>query len=84
MTNHTLTDTEARTLVAEAVRRIVPDADLDAIGDDVPLRKEFELDSLDFLTFAETLSQRSGIEVTENDYEQLVTMRTCVDFMTGG
>ena len=84
MTNHTLTDTEARTLVAEAIRRIVPDADLDAIGDDVPLRAEFELDSLDFLTFAETLSQRSGIDITENDYQQLVTMRTCVGFLTGG
>jgi acyl carrier protein len=83
MTNHTLTDTDARTLVAEAIRRIVPDADLDAIGDDVPLRAEFELDSLDFLSFAETLSQRSGIDITENDYEQLVTMRTCVGFLTG-
>jgi len=84
MSNDTLNDAEARTLVAEAIRRIVPDADLTAIGDDVPLRAEFELDSLDFLSFAETLSQRSGIDITENDYEQLVTMRTCVGFLTRG
>jgi acyl carrier protein len=84
MSNRTVNDAEARNLVAEAIRRIVPDADLDAIGDDVPLRAEFELDSLDFLSFAETLSQRSGVDITENDYEQLVTMRTCVAFLTGG
>ena len=82
--NRTLTDIEARSLVAEAIHRIVPDADLDAIGDDTPLRAEFELDSLDFLTFVETLAQRSGIDITEHDYQQLGTMRTCVAFLGGG
>jgi acyl carrier protein len=84
MSDITLGRTEARNLVAEAIRRVVPDADLDAVGDDVPLRAEFELDSLDFLSFAETLAQRSGVDVTEDDYDRLVTMRTCVEFLTGG
>jgi acyl carrier protein len=84
MSDITLGDTEARNLVAEAIRRIVPDADLDALGDDVPLRAELELDSLDFLSFAETLAGRSGVEITEDDYDRLVTMRTCVDFLTSG
>jgi acyl carrier protein len=84
MSDITLGDTEARNLVAEAIRRIVPDADLDALGDDVPLRAELELDSLDFLSFAETLAKRSGVEITEDDYDRLVTMRTCVDFLTSG
>lgn len=83
MSDHTLTDAEARALVTEAVLRIVPDADLEAIGDDVPLRPELELDSLDFLSFAETLAQRSGVDVTEDDYDRLATMRTCIDFLTG-
>lgn len=84
MSDIKLSETEARNLVAEAIRRIVPDADLDTVGDDFPLRAEFELDSLDFLSFAETLAQRSGVQVTEDDYDRLVTMRTCVEFLTGG
>jgi acyl carrier protein len=80
----TLSDTDARRLVAEAIRRIDPDADLDSIGDDVPLRAEFELDSLDFLSFAEMLAKSSGVEITEDDYDRLVTMRTCVEFLTSG
>lgn len=83
MSDHTLNDIQARSLVAEAVRRIVPDADVDAAGDDTPLRAEFELDSLDFLTFAETLAGSSGIEITEDDYGRLVSMRTCIAFLTG-
>jgi acyl carrier protein len=84
MNDITSGETEARNLVAEAIRRIVPDADLDTVGDDSPLRAEFELDSLDFLSFAETLAQRSGVDITEGDYDRLVTMRTCVEFLTGG
>ena len=55
-----------------------------AVPDDTPLRAEFELDSLDFLTFVETLAQRSGVEITEDDYARLVTMHTCVAFLTVG
>jgi acyl carrier protein len=84
MSDSILGETEARDLVAEAIRRIVPDADLDTVGDDCPLRAEFELDSLDFLVFAEALAQRSGVEITEDDYDRLVTMRTCVEFLTSG
>ncbi|WP_372736011.1 acyl carrier protein [Nocardioides sp.] len=73
---------QARGLVIEAVRFIVPDADFDALGDDTPLRSEFELDSLDNLSFMETLSKRSGVAITEDDYDRLVTMRSCIDFLT--
>lgn len=83
MSTQSLNDSQARDLVIEAVQRIVPDADFDAVGDDTPLRAEFELDSLDFLSFAETLAQRSGVPVTEDDYGRLVTMRSCIGFLTG-
>jgi acyl carrier protein len=84
MSTQSLTDSQARELVVEAVQRIVPDADFDAIGDDTPLRAEFELDSLDFLSFAETLAQRSGVAITEDDYGRLLTMRSCIDLLAGG
>ena len=46
----TLTDARAREAVADALLRIVPDADLAEVGDDGVLRSELELDSLDFLS----------------------------------
>ncbi len=78
----TLNENQARELVAEAIGRIVPDAELEDLGDDTPLRAELELDSLDFLTFVETLSERSGVAISEDDYDRLVTMRTCIGFLT--
>ena len=84
MSTQSLNDSQARGLVIGAIQRIVPDADFAAINDDTPLRAEFELDSLDFLAFAETLAQRSGVSITEDDYDRLVTMRSCIDHLTGG
>jgi acyl carrier protein len=83
MSTQSLNDSQARELVVEAIQRIVPDADFAAVSDDTPLRAEFELDSLDFLSFAETLAQRSGVAITEDDYDRLVTMRSCIGFLSG-
>ncbi|WP_350275755.1 phosphopantetheine-binding protein [Kribbella sp. HUAS MG21] len=79
----TLTIQDARELVGDALLRIVPDADLDALPDDAPFRDELELDSLDFLSFVELLSTGSGRRIDEDDYASLRTMRDCVAFLSG-
>ncbi len=80
--SQTLTDQDARAAVADAVLEIVPDADLDTLGEDEPIRDAFELDSMDFLTFVEVLSGRSGARIDESDYPELTTMADCVAFLT--
>ncbi len=75
---------QARAAVQEAVTLIVPDADFEYVGDDVALRGEFELDSLDFLSFVEALSARTGVPIAEDAYPRLATMADCLDFLTGG
>jgi acyl carrier protein len=78
----TLTEQQARDAVSDALLRIVPDADLDAVGDDGSLRSELELDSLDFLGFVEQLSSSTGVRIDEDDYPALRTMRTAITFLT--
>jgi acyl carrier protein len=80
--SQTITDQDARTAVADAVVEIVPDADLDTLGEDEPIRDAFELDSMDFLTFVELLSGRTGVRIDESDYPELTTMADCVSFLT--
>lgn len=77
-----ITDTEARAMVQRAVRRIVPDADVDSVSDDADLRRTFELDSLDFLSFVELLVADSGVRIDEDDYPELVTTASCADFLS--
>jgi acyl carrier protein len=82
MSTPTLTAADARTAVATAIRRIIPDADLDDLGDEATFRAELELDSLDFLSFVEVLSEATGVRIDEDDYPRLSTMASSVDFLT--
>jgi acyl carrier protein len=78
----TLSPSAARAAIAAAIRRIVPDADLDALADDDPIRTELELDSLDFLSFVELLSDATGVRIDETDYPELATLARAVAFLT--
>lgn len=82
MTDIALTPTDARAAVAAAIRRIIPDADLDTLDDDASFRSELELDSLDFLSFVELLSGATGIRIDESDYPDLVSMASSIAFLT--
>lgn len=83
MTDHTaLTPDQARAAVSAAITRIVPDADLEGLGDDASLRAGLELDSLDFLSFVELLSAATGRRIDEDDYSDLASMGGCVAFLT--
>ncbi len=79
----TLTEPQARDLVARAIRRISPEADVDGVADDADLRRTFELDSLDFLGFVELLVQETGLRLDEEDYPELATMASCQRLLTG-
>ena len=76
-----ITRDDARALVGRAVRRIVPDADVESVPDDADLRRTFELDSLDFLSFVELLVTDSGVRLDEDDYPELATMAGCADLL---
>ncbi len=45
------------------------------------LRDEFELDSLDFLSFVEQLSTRAQVRIDESDYPALATLGSSAAFV---
>ncbi|HTW13869.1 MAG TPA: phosphopantetheine-binding protein [Nocardioides sp.] len=75
---------EDRQLTVDALRRAVPGLvpeDLDDLADADPLRERLELDSLDFLAFAETLAATARVRIDETDYPDLATLGSCVAFL---
>lgn len=76
-----ITPDEARGMVVRAVRNIVPDADVEALAPEADLRRTFELDSLDFLSFVELLVTDSGVRIDEDDYPELTTTAGCTDLL---
>ncbi|MGW9031180.1 acyl carrier protein [Streptomyces sp. NPDC055722] len=72
---------EAMTVVEEAITRVVPGADVTHLDPDAPFRDALEFDSLDFLSFVELLSERTGLGIGEDDYLQLTTLNASTAFL---
>jgi acyl carrier protein len=77
-----ITPEDARDLVRNALLKAMPGADLDTLDDREDFREALELDSLDFLTFIEHLSNTTGIRIDEDDYDRLTTIQSSVDHLT--
>ncbi|HEY5156126.1 MAG TPA: acyl carrier protein [Acidimicrobiales bacterium] len=72
---------EARTLVAEVLAGIAPEVDLADVGPDESMQEALDLDSIDFLNLMTGLHERTGLEIPERDYPQLVSLDGCVTYL---
>ncbi len=76
-----MTKEEVRQAVVSILEDIAPDEDLSSIKDEVTLRDQMDLDSMDFLDIVMELRKRFNIEVPESDYQQLVSMSSCIQYL---
>jgi acyl carrier protein len=76
-----MTQEEVRKAIINIISDIAPDEDLSDVKDDVKLRDQFDLDSMDFLDIVMELRKRYNLEVPENDYPELVSMASCVAYL---
>ncbi len=56
--------------------------ELDSIDDETPLREQLDLDSMDFLDIVMELKKRHKIEVPQEDYPHLASLKSCVEYLT--
>jgi len=69
-----MTIENSRETVLELIRQIAPDADATGINPDRDLRREADMDSLDFQTLVERVAETTGVEIPEADYPQVRTL----------
>jgi len=67
--------------VVALLRRIAPEADLDALRGDLALRAQIDIDSMDSLNILAGLADVFGIEVPETDYGRLQTLDDIVAYV---
>lgn len=73
--------TEVRQKILDIIEDVAMDEDLSTIKDEVSLRDQLDLDSMDFLDIVMELKKRHKIEVPQEDYPQLATLQSCVTYL---
>lgn len=74
--------TDIREVILEILGDIAPDDNLDDLKDDIAFREQLELDSMDFLDIVMELRKRYRIQIPEEDYQQLASMQSTVDYLS--
>src|SRR3989344_4051696 len=68
---------KVRDVVLGIIQTVAPDADLSDVKNDIRLRDQLELDSMDFLDIVMELRKRYKIEVPKEDYMHLAILDGC-------
>ncbi|MEV0067974.1 MULTISPECIES: acyl carrier protein [unclassified Amycolatopsis] len=76
-----LTRAEAKSALHAALAGFASEAELEQLSPSENLREALELDSMDFLTFVERLSEQLGRRIEEDDYDHLATLDSAADFL---
>lgn len=72
---------DLRDIVLTSLGQVAPEADPAALDPASPIADQLEIDSMDFLDFVVALAERTGVEVPERDYAQLVSIDACVAYL---
>jgi acyl carrier protein len=73
---------QVRQVVLNIISDIAPDEDMNDLKDEISLREQLDLDSMDFLDIVMELRKRHKVEVPAEDYPKLATMASCVSYLT--
>jgi acyl carrier protein len=75
------TQDDIRDQVLSVLTTIAPEVEADDIRDDVLLRDQVDLDSMDWLNFLIGIHKRLHVDIPESDYASLRTLNDVVRFV---
>ena len=73
---------DLRKAVLESIAEIAPEVPSDSIEGGRPLREQIDLDSMDWLNVIVKVNERTGVDIPERDYKQLVSLDTFVAYLS--
>ena len=75
------TQDDIRDQILSVLTTIAPEVEADDIRDDVLLRDQVDLDSMDWLNFLIGIHKRLHVDIPESDYASLRTLTDVVRFV---
>lgn len=76
-----MNEDEIKKLVFQLLKQIAPDTEPSTLKPDENIRETLDIDSFDSLQFLVSLNEKSGIEIPEQDYGKITTMKTLVNYI---
>lgn len=81
MTAEMTTEDDVREEILSVLTTIAPEVEPGDIQDDVLLRDQVDLDSMDWLNFLIGIHRRLKVDIPESDYQSLRTLGDLIDYV---
>ena len=72
---------QVRARMFEILETLAPEVDAAELVADVPLRKQIDLDSMDWLNVLAAIHESLGVDIPETDYGKLATLDSIVVYL---
>ncbi len=76
-----MTSDEIRSTLLTCLSDVAPEIAEEEIEDDTDLRDELDLDSMDILRWVQGIHKTLGVEIPEEDYGKIGTLRDAIDYV---
>ncbi|HSN81425.1 MAG TPA: phosphopantetheine-binding protein [Polyangiales bacterium] len=77
-----MTNEDIRSTLLTCLSDVAPEVDTEALEDDMDLRDELDLDSMDILRWVQGIHKALGVEIPEEDYGKIATIGEAVDYVS--
>lgn len=74
---------EIRATLLGCLSEVAPEISDEEVEDDVDIRDELDLDSMDILRWVQGIHKALGVEIPEEDYGKIVSLGDAIDYVAG-
>jgi acyl carrier protein len=67
--------------IFQLLKKIAPDTEPSTLQPNQKIRETLDIDSFDTLQFLVSLNEKLGIEIPEEDYGKITTLKTLVEYI---
>ncbi len=77
-----MTEDQIREMACRGLKAIAPETDPASLRPGDNIREELDIDSYDFLQFLIGVSEETGVDIPEADYEKVFTLAGLVGYLS--
>lgn len=77
-----MTREEIRSTLLRCLHDVAPDLAEEEIKDDLDLRDELDLDSMDMLRWVQGIHKALSVEIPEEEYGNIATLENAIDYVS--
>jgi acyl carrier protein len=76
-----MNEEEIKNIIFQLLKKIAPDTEPSALQPDENIREVLNIDSFDSLQFIVKLNEKLGIEIPEEDYGKIPTLKSLINYL---